>query len=106
MVIKEGSWWHEKTVVMAIFKEGKRDPGNFELVSPAWMSRRTVQQIFLKVISVYTKDQKVTVTTKGKSDLTNLMAFYDEMTGLLDKGDPWCSCLTLARFWQFPVVSF
>lgn len=67
MMVREGSWWEEEMVI-AIFKEGKkRDPGNYELVIPSWIFRNIEQQILLKGISGYTKDQKVIGTAKDKS---------------------------------------
>ena len=48
-------------------------------------------QLILETISRHMKDKKVTGSsqhgfTKGKSWLTNLINFHDEMTSLVDKG--------------------
>ena len=54
--------------------------------------RKTMKQILLDAISGHMKDKRVTGNsqhrcTKGKISLTNhLIAFYDEMTGFVDRG--------------------
>ncbi|GAB0177390.1 mitochondrial enolase superfamily member 1 [Grus japonensis] len=50
-----------------------------------------MEQLILVTISRHMKDKKVTGSsqhgfTKGKSYLTDLINFYDEMTSLVDKG--------------------
>ena len=50
-----------------------------------------MEKVFLENVSKHMKDKKVNGTshhgfTKGQACLTNLIAFYNEMTGLLDEG--------------------
>lgn len=85
LIISEKSWrlgevpeyWKE-TNVSPVFKNGKKNnPGNLILES--------MKQIILKTILKEMKAKKVTgisqrVFTKGKSYLTELIAFYHEMT--------------------------
>ena len=52
---------------------------------------KVTDKIFLKTILNHMKDKKVTGSrhygfSKGKSCLTNLIAFYNEVTGLEDEG--------------------
>ncbi|KAK4815920.1 hypothetical protein QYF61_010177 [Mycteria americana] len=80
-----------KVNVTSVFKNSrKEDPGNYRLVSLTFMPGKVIEQLILKTISRHRKDMKVIRTsqhgfTKGKSCLTNLINFYDEMTALLDK---------------------
>jgi len=49
-----------------------------------------MEQPILETILRHIKDKKITRSsqefTKGKSYLTNLRNFYEEMTGIVDKG--------------------
>jgi len=97
-IIFETSWrtgevpedWR-KANVTPIFKKGKKeDPGNYRpvsLTSPGNM----MEQLILQVIIKQVEENKVIRSsqhgfTKGKSCLTNLISFYDGMTGWVDEG--------------------
>ncbi|KAK4832124.1 hypothetical protein QYF61_020801 [Mycteria americana] len=78
-----------KANVTTVFRKGKKyDPGNYRLVSLTSIPWKVVEQL---TISRHMKDKKIIKSiqrgfTKGKSCLTNLTTFYNEMTGLVDEG--------------------
>ncbi|GAB0178098.1 mitochondrial enolase superfamily member 1 [Grus japonensis] len=81
-----------KASVTPVFKKGKKDdPGNYRPVSLTSIPGKVMEQLFLGVISKHMEEQKVIRSgqhgfTKGKSCLTNLIAFYDGMTSWVDEG--------------------
>ncbi|GAB0186867.1 mitochondrial enolase superfamily member 1 [Grus japonensis] len=92
-IIFERSWRTEalpedwkKTNVTPVFKKGKEeDPGNYRPVSLTSIPGKVMEQLILDVISKHVEEKKVIRSdqrgfTKGKSCLTNLIAFYDGMT--------------------------
>jgi len=98
-IVFERSWrtgevpedWR-KASVTPIFKKGKNeDPGNYRLVSLTSISGNMMEQLILEVIIKQVEEKKVIRSsqhgfTKGKSCLTNLIAFYDGLTGWVDEG--------------------
>jgi len=92
-IVFERSWrtgevpedWR-KANVTPIFKKGKKeDPGNYRPVSLTSIPGKVMEQLFLEVIIKQVEEKKVMRSshhgfTKGKSCLTNLIAFYDGMT--------------------------
>ncbi|CAM4571676.1 unnamed protein product [Caretta caretta] len=98
-IIFENSWqsgevldnW-KKANVVPIFKKGKNeDPGNYRPVSLTSVSRNIMEQVLKESILKHLDERNVIRNrqhgfTKGKSCLTNLIAFYDEITGSVDKG--------------------
>ncbi|GAB0184165.1 mitochondrial enolase superfamily member 1 [Grus japonensis] len=85
-------WRTAKPNVTPVFKKGKEeDPGNCSPVSLTSIPGKATEQLILGVISKHVEEKKVTRSgqhgfTRVKSCLTNLIAFYDGMTGWVDEG--------------------
>jgi len=81
-----------KASVTPIFKKGKKeDPGNYRPASLTSILGKVMEQLILEVAIKLVEERKVIRSsqhgfTKGKSCLTNLIAFYDGMTGWVDEG--------------------
>jgi len=98
-IIFERSWrtgevpedWR-KANVTPIFKKGKKeDPGNYRPVSLSSILGKVMEQLILEVIIKQVEEKKLMRSsqhgfTKGKSCLTNLIPFYDDVTGWVDEG--------------------
>jgi len=84
------TWERHKQI--PVFKKDKReDAGNYRLVSLTSIPGKTMEQLVLEVISKQVEEKKVISSsqhgfTKGKSCLSNLVAFYNGMTGWVDEG--------------------
>lgn len=82
----------KKANVTSIFRKGKKDHlGNYRPASLTFIPGKVTEQLILEIISKRIKDKKVIRNshhrlTKGKSCLTNLITFCDEMTSLIDEG--------------------
>ncbi|GAB0175641.1 mitochondrial enolase superfamily member 1 [Grus japonensis] len=78
-----------KACLTPVFKKGKKeDPGNYRPVSLTFVPGKVMEQLILEVISKHVKGKKVIDNgqhgfTKGKSCLTDLIAFDD---GWVDEG--------------------
>ncbi|PKU40556.1 rna-directed dna polymerase from mobile element jockey- hypothetical protein [Limosa lapponica baueri] len=78
--------------VTPVFKKGKKeDPGNYRPVTRTYIPGKVMEQLILDVISKYVEEKEVISSgqhgfTKGKLCLTNLIAFYNGMTGWIDEG--------------------
>lgn len=76
--------------ISSVFKKGeKKDWRNYGPVNLRSISEE-VMEVLLETISKHVKDRKVFRNsqdgfTQGESCLTNLLAFYNEVTTLIDK---------------------
>jgi len=78
--------------VTPIYKKGwKEDPGNYRPVSLTSVLGKIMEQFILSVLIGRVKDnQEIRPSQhgfmKGRSCLTNLISFYDQVTHLVDEG--------------------
>ncbi|GAB0179825.1 mitochondrial enolase superfamily member 1 [Grus japonensis] len=98
-IIFERSWragevpedWR-KTNVTLVFKKGKKeDLGDYRPVSLTSIPGKMMEELIVDVVNKHVEEKKVIGSdqhgfTKGKSCLTNLITFYDGMTGWVDEG--------------------
>ncbi|PKU40282.1 rna-directed dna polymerase from mobile element jockey- hypothetical protein [Limosa lapponica baueri] len=81
-----------KANVIPVFKKGKKeDPGNYRPVSLTSIPGKMMECLCVGIILKHMEEKKAIRSsqhgfTKGKSCLTNLIAFYDGITGWIDEG--------------------
>ncbi|PKU36942.1 rna-directed dna polymerase from mobile element jockey- hypothetical protein [Limosa lapponica baueri] len=78
--------WRKASITPVYKKSKKENPGNYKPVSLTSVPGKVKEQLVLDVISKHVEEQEVIGSvqhgfTKGKSCLTNLIAFCDLITG-------------------------
>jgi len=79
------------TSVTPIYKQGqKEDPGNYRPVSLTLMPGKVIKQIIMSALTGHVKDNQGIRPSqhgfmKGRSCLTSLISFYDQLTRLVNE---------------------
>lgn len=80
----------EKAKVTPAFKKGRLENlGKYRSVTLTSVPGKAIEQTILESISKHMKDKKQRFM-EGKTCLTDLRAFHNDMTGLVDEGSSGC----------------
>lgn len=84
--------WRKDNFTPMFEKCNNEDPGNYRPVGLTSTSGKVMEQLVLGVISKHEKKKVIRSSqhgfTKGKSCMTNLIAFYGGTTGCVDEERP------------------
>ncbi|PKU47486.1 rna-directed dna polymerase from mobile element jockey-like [Limosa lapponica baueri] len=89
--VREKAWNKEDSPSIEEDQGKKEDPGNYRPVGLTSVPGKLIEKLILNAISKHVEEKKIINSgqhgfTKGKSCMTNLLAFYDRMTGWVDEG--------------------
>ncbi|KAK4825642.1 hypothetical protein QYF61_001427 [Mycteria americana] len=102
--------WNKTNVTPIFKKDKKKDPGNYRLVNLISITGLVIEHLILETISRDIKDRKMIRSSqhgfmKGKSWLTNLIAFNNEVTSLVEGGGRAVGIVYLSSREAFDTVS-
>ncbi|TRZ22429.1 hypothetical protein HGM15179_004636 [Zosterops borbonicus] len=101
LMISHHSWetrevpvdWRLANIVLIVKKGKKEDPGNYRPISLTSVPGKVVEKIILRDVEKHLKDNVVIGHSqhsfmRGRSYLSKLISFYDNVIHLIDQGNP------------------